>query len=315
MRWGHGSATTWSRDAPVPAAGQCTVAHATGCLGPPVTYVVAHRGASAQTGTSRPGTLPVPTAVERTMAVCAALIGCSRGGPVHLQAGDALRADDGAVGDACRQHELVAGVQVHRCVVLGQVKADRPTHHAQHLFVRMGVDAVDVVRAVRPRIGLQAFTRVDLSHLLLSWRRTGPAVDPISRATGIVTGHGASSPPKSWSGVYCRGIDVRLGRKSPGSFLALERASYATVGGRSCCLDGGERHSPDYGDHSPILCAEALPYAAFKGKDSTQATNGTRFTQGPSPLEPSEHIVHVKVLASVYRGRLPGNFLVTSLVV
>src|SRR2546423_2422822 len=62
--------------------------------------------------------------------------------PVRLQAGDALRADDGAVGDARRQHEPVAGGQVHRRVVLGQVKADRPAHHAQDLFVRMGVDAV-----------------------------------------------------------------------------------------------------------------------------------------------------------------------------
>ena len=73
---------------------------------------------------------------------------------MRLQAGDALRADDGAVGDARRQHERVAGVQVYRRVMLGQVKADRPTHHAQDLFVRMGVDAVDVVRAVRPCVGL-----------------------------------------------------------------------------------------------------------------------------------------------------------------
>src|SRR5919202_455494 len=240
MRWGHGSATTWSRGAPVPAAGQCTVAHATGCLGPPVTHVVAHRGASAQTGTGRPGTLPVRTAVERTMAVRAALFGCSRGWPVGLQAGDALRADDGAVGDARRQYELVAGVQVHRRVVLGQVKADRPAHHAQHLLVRVSVDAVDVVRAIRPRIGLQTFTRVDLSHRLLCRRRSRPAVDPISGAAGLVTGHGASSPPKSWfSGVSRRGIDVLPGLKPLRSFLALEKASYTTVGGQSCC-PGGE---------------------------------------------------------------------------
>jgi hypothetical protein len=55
MRWGRGSAAKWSRDARAPAAaGQRTVAHATGSLGPPVTHGVAHLGASVQKGTREP---------------------------------------------------------------------------------------------------------------------------------------------------------------------------------------------------------------------------------------------------------------------
>jgi hypothetical protein len=52
MRWGGRSAAQWSRDATAPAAaGQRTVAHAAGSLEPMGTHVVAHLGASAQTGT------------------------------------------------------------------------------------------------------------------------------------------------------------------------------------------------------------------------------------------------------------------------
>ena len=55
MSWRRGSAALWSRDARAPAAaGQRTVTHPVGSLGPSITHVVAHLRASAQTGAREP---------------------------------------------------------------------------------------------------------------------------------------------------------------------------------------------------------------------------------------------------------------------
>ena len=88
-----------------------------------------------------------------------------------FQADYPLRADDRLMDDARREIEAVALVEGELFSELGQAKGDAAFYNVDDLVISMRMRGIDVVRPIRPGIGIQTFSGHDLPQRGFGWGR------------------------------------------------------------------------------------------------------------------------------------------------